>query len=163
MYSCHIFLISSAALRSIQFLSFIESIFAWNVPLVSLIFLKRSPDCTILLFSSISLHWSLSMTFLCFLAIHWNSAFKWVYLLLSPLPFSFLLFTAIWRLLQTTILPFCISFPGQWCWPLPPVQCHNPLPIVLLALSLSVLIPLIYLSLPLYNSKWFDLGHTQMV
>ena len=38
----HLFLISSASLRSVQFLSFIVPIFAWNVPLVSLIFLKRS-------------------------------------------------------------------------------------------------------------------------
>ena len=37
---------------------------AWNVPLVSLIFLKRSLDFPILLFSSISLHWSLRRTFL---------------------------------------------------------------------------------------------------
>ena len=42
LYSCHLFLISSASVRSIPFLSFIEPIFAWNVPLVSLIFLKRS-------------------------------------------------------------------------------------------------------------------------
>ena len=39
VYSCHLFLISSAAIRSLSFLSFIEPIFAWNVPLVSLIFL----------------------------------------------------------------------------------------------------------------------------
>ena len=39
VYSCHL-LISSALLG--LFLSFIEPIFAWNVPLVSLIFLKRS-------------------------------------------------------------------------------------------------------------------------
>ena len=32
MYSCHLFLISSASVRSIPFLSFIEAIFAWNVP-----------------------------------------------------------------------------------------------------------------------------------
>ena len=38
VYSYHLFLISSASLRSIPFLSFIEPIFAWNVPLVSLIF-----------------------------------------------------------------------------------------------------------------------------
>ena len=38
-YSCHLFLISSASVRSLPFLSFIEPIFAWNVPLVSL---KRS-------------------------------------------------------------------------------------------------------------------------
>ena len=42
VYSCYLFLISSASVRSLPFLSFIESIFAWNVPLVSLIFLKRS-------------------------------------------------------------------------------------------------------------------------
>ena len=39
MYSCHLFLISAASVRSLPFLSFIEPIFAWNVPLVSLIFL----------------------------------------------------------------------------------------------------------------------------
>ena len=43
VYSCHLFLISSASVRSLPFLSFIEPIFACNVPLVSLIFLKRSP------------------------------------------------------------------------------------------------------------------------
>ena len=42
VYSCHLFLISSASVRSIPFMSFIEPIFAWNVPLVSLTFLKRS-------------------------------------------------------------------------------------------------------------------------
>ena len=42
MLSCHLFLISSASVRSIPFLSFIEPICAWNVPFVCLIFLKRS-------------------------------------------------------------------------------------------------------------------------
>ena len=42
VYSCHLFLISSASVRSIPSLSFIEPIFAWNVPLVSLICLKKS-------------------------------------------------------------------------------------------------------------------------
>ena len=77
VYSCHLFLISSASVRPIQFLSFIEPIFAWNVPLVSLIFLKRSLVFPILLFSSTSLHWSLRKAFLPLLAIHWNSTFKW--------------------------------------------------------------------------------------
>ena len=36
VYSCHLFLISSASVSSIPFLSFIGPIFAWNVPLVSL-------------------------------------------------------------------------------------------------------------------------------
>ena len=42
VYSCHLFLISSASVRSISFLSFIQLIFAWNIPLVSPIFLNRS-------------------------------------------------------------------------------------------------------------------------
>ena len=41
VYYCHLFLLSSASVRSLPFLSFIEPIFAWNIPLVSLIFLKR--------------------------------------------------------------------------------------------------------------------------
>ena len=35
---------------------------------------------------------------------------------------------------QTTILPFCISFSWEWSWSLPPVQCYEPLSIVLQAL-----------------------------
>ena len=58
--------------------------FAWNVPLVSLIFLKRFLVFPILLFCSISLHWLLRKAFLSLLAILWNSAFKWVYLSFSP-------------------------------------------------------------------------------
>ena len=57
---------------------------------------------------------------------------------------------------QTTILPFCISFLGEWSWSsLPPVQCHEPLSRVLQAVCLSDLIPWIYFSLPLYNHKGF--------
>ena len=58
-YSYHFLLISSASVRSIPFLPFIVLIFAWNVSLVALIFLKRSLVFPILLFSSVSLHWSL--------------------------------------------------------------------------------------------------------
>ena len=42
VYSYHLLLISSASVWSIPFLSFIEPIFAWNITLVSLIFLKIS-------------------------------------------------------------------------------------------------------------------------
>ena len=94
MYSCHLFLISSASVRSIPFLTFILPIFAWNVPLVSLIFLKISLVFPILLFSSISLYWSLRKAFLSLLDILWNSAFKWVYLPFSPLLFTSLLFSS---------------------------------------------------------------------
>ena len=80
VYSCHLFLISSASVRSTPFLSLIEPIFAWIVPLLSLIFLKRSLVFPILLFSSISLHRSLRKAFLSLLAILWNSAFRCLYL-----------------------------------------------------------------------------------
>ena len=91
-------LISSASVRSVPFLSFIEPIFAWNISLVSLIFLKRSLVFPILLFSSISLHWSQRKAFLSLLTILWNSAFKRVHL--------------SWR----------------WSCSLSPVQCMNPIP-----------------------------------
>ena len=58
-------------------------------------FLKRSLVFPILLFSSISLHWSLRKPVLSLFAILWNSTFKWVYLFFSPLLFAYLLFTGI--------------------------------------------------------------------
>ena len=94
VYSCHL-LISSASVRSIPFPFFIVTICAWIVPLVSLIFLKRSLFFPILLFYSISFQWSLRKAFLSLIAILWNSAFKWVYLSFSPLLFASLLFTDI--------------------------------------------------------------------
>ena len=71
VYSCHLILTYSASVRSIPFLSFIVPTFAWNVPLVSLIFFGRSLVFPSLLFSSISLHWSLRKAFLSLLAILW--------------------------------------------------------------------------------------------
>ena len=103
-------LISSASVRSIPFLSFIELIFAWNVPLVSLIFLKRSLVFHILLFSSISLHWWLRNTFLSLLSILWNSAFKW-YIFPFLLCFSLLFFSQLFvRPPQIAILLFLRFF-----------------------------------------------------
>ena len=56
VYSCHLFLISSASVRSVPF-SFIVPIFAWNIPLVSPIFLisfrmdwKQWKACSALLY-----------------------------------------------------------------------------------------------------------------
>ena len=62
IYSCHLFLISSA--RSIPFLSYIVPIFAWNVPLVSLIFSKRFLVFPILFFSLYSFALFTSVGFL---------------------------------------------------------------------------------------------------
>ena len=95
VYSSHLFLISSASVRCIPFLSLIVPIFPWNVPLESVIFLRTSLVFPIQLFSFISLHWSLRKAFLSLLAILWNSAFIWVYLSFSPLPFTSFLSSAI--------------------------------------------------------------------
>ena len=114
VYSCHLFLISSASVRCIQFLSFIEPIFAWNIPLVFLGFLKRSLVFPILLFSSISLHWSLRKASLLLLAILWNSAFKWVYLSFSPLLFASFLFTAICKASSDSHFAFSHFFFLGW-------------------------------------------------
>ena len=91
VYSCHLFLISSASVRSLLFLSFIVLVLAWNVPLISPIFLKILLVLPILLFSSTYLHCSLKKAFLSVLALLWNSAFSWVYFFLFPLLFTSLL------------------------------------------------------------------------
>ena len=131
VYYCHLFLISSASVRSILFLSFIVPIFALDIPLISLIFLKRSLVFPILLFSSISLHCSLSKAFLCLLAILWNSTFKWIYLSFSPLPFTSLLFSTICKTSSDNHFAFLHSFSWGRFWSLPPVHCYKPLSIVL--------------------------------
>ena len=128
-----------------------------------LIFLKRSLVFPILLFSSISFHWSLRKAFLSLLAILWNSAFKWVYLSFSPLPFASLLFTAICNPSSDNYFAFLHFFFLGMILFTASVHCHEPLSIVLQALGLSDLIPWIYLSLPLCNRKGFDLGHTWIV
>ena len=159
VYSCHLFLVSSASVRSIPFLSFIEPIFAWNIPLVSLIFLKRSLVFPI---------------FLCFFALITEEGFlispryslelciQMGILSFSPLPFNSLLFSAICEASSDNHFAFLHFFS---------------LGMVLIAASctmswtsihsssgtLSNLIPWIYLSLPLYNRKKFHLCHTWMV
>ena len=94
MYFQHLFLISSDYVRSILFLFFTVPIFACNVLLVSPLFLETSLVFPILLFSFIYLHCSLRKSFLSLLAILWKSAFRWVYLSFSLLPFTSLLFSS---------------------------------------------------------------------
>ena len=160
VFSYHLFLISSVSVRSLLFLSFIEPIFAWNVPLVSLIFLKRSLVFLVLLFSSIYLHWSLRKTFLSRLAILWNSTLSWVYLSFSPLPFASLLFSAICKASSNNHFAFLhVFYFGMvlvtTSYTMLQTSVHSS------SGTLSDLIPWIYLSL-LYNHKGFDLGHIWM-
>ena len=162
VYSCHLSLVTFASVRSIPFLSFIVPIFAWNVPLVSLIFLKRLPVFPILFFSSVSLHWSLRKAFLSLLALLWNSVFKWVYVSFSPLPLASLLFSAICKASSDNHFAFLhFFFLGMVLitasYTVSRTSVHSS------SGTLSDLIPWIYLSLPLYNRKGFDLGHTWMV
>ena len=107
--SCHL-LVSSASFQSIPFLSFILAIFAWNIPLVSLIFLKISLVLPILLFSSICLHRPLRKAFLSLLAVLWDSAFRWVYLSSSALPLASLLLSAICKASLDNHFPFLHFF-----------------------------------------------------
>ena len=161
VYSYKLFLTSSASFRSSPFLFFIVPIFVWNIPLVSLIFVKRSLVFPIVLFSSISLHCSLRKAFLSLLAILWNSAVEYIF----PFPLCLLLlfFSQLFvRPPQTTILPSDISFSMGWFWSLPPVQCYEIPSVFLQALCLSDLIPWIYLSLPLWNHSGFDSDYTWM-
>ena len=119
VYYCHLLLILSASIRSVPFLSFIEPIVAWNIPLVSLIFLKRSLVFPILLFFSISLHCLLRKAFLSLLALLWSDGYILPFLLCLSLLFFSQLYV---RPPQITILTFCISF-SIWsmsCYPVFP-------------------------------------------
>ena len=133
-----------------------------NVPLVSLFFLKRSLVFSILLFCTISLHWSLKNAFLSLLAVIWDSAFKWVYLSFLPLPLGLFFFSAIckassdncfasFHFFSLGMVLITASCTMSWT----SVHCSSG--------SLPDLIPWIYLSLSLYNGKGLDLGHTWML
>ena len=154
VHSCHLFLISSASVRSLQFLSFIVPIVAWNFPLVSLIFLKRSLVfpfyCFSLLLCAVHLR-GLSYLSLQFFGTLHSDGYIFPFLLCVSLLFFSQLFV---RPPQAAVLPLFISLSCGWSWSLLPVQCREPPSIVLQIHCLSDLIPWIYLSLPLYNHKF---------
>ena len=119
-------------------------------------FLKEISNLPILLFSSISLHLSLRKAFLSLLAILWNSTFKWLYL--SFLLCLSLLFTAICKALSDNhfaFLPFFFFGDG-----LADCLLHNVSVLHPQFFSHSIKSNPLNLSLPLYNHKGFDLGHT---
>ena len=91
---------------SLPFLSFIVTISAWNVPLISPICLRDSVVFPVLFFPSVSLHCSFKMAFLSFLAVVCNSVFNYVYLSRSPLPFTSLLSSGICK--ASSGNPFCL-------------------------------------------------------
>ena len=96
VYWCHLFLISSASVRSIPFLSFIVFIFAWNVPLVSLIFLRGSlvfPIYCFPYFFALITEEGFLISSCCSLEMFIQMGIPY----LSPLPLASLLFSAIWK------------------------------------------------------------------
>ena len=110
VHSSHLFLISSASIRSLSFLSFMVPIFQWSVVLIFPIFLKSSLVFTL---SVVTLY------FFAFFseeglpispAILWNSAFSLVYLSLSPLLFLSLLFSAVCKASSENLCAFLHLF-----------------------------------------------------
>ena len=159
VYSCYLFLICSASVRSLLFLSLIMPILSWNIPLIFPIFEEISSLSHSIVFLYF-LHYSFKKTFLSLLAILWNSVFSWVYLFLTCLLLPSLLSSAICKATSDNHFAFSYFFSGGWFCSLPCVQYHEPLSIVLQAFCL---IPWLYLSPLMYNHMGFDLGHTWMV
>ena len=143
----------------------IQVIFAWNVPLVSPIFLKRSLVFTVLLFASVFFFfYSLKKAFLSFLPIHSKSTVSWVYISLSLLPFAFSSFLSYLQgLLRQPFYLLEFLFSSGWFWPPPPVQHYKPPSIILQAFCLSDLVFWIYSSHLMYIHMGLDLGHTWLV
>ena len=158
MYSCHLFLISLASVRSIPFLSFIEPTFSWNVPLVSLIFLRDLWSFPFYYFPLFALFTLESFVISPCSSLE-LSAFRWVYLPFSPLSFTSVLFSAICKASlgnRFTFLHF--FFLGMV---LITASCTMLGTFVHRSSgTLSDLIPWIYLSFPLFNFKGLDLHHT---
>ena len=119
------------------------------------------PWYLILLFSSISLHHSLKKAFLTLLAILWNSAFSWICLSLSPLPFASVLLSGTCKASSDNHFAFLHFFFLRMVlvtasYTMLRTSTHSS------SGTLSDLIPWIDLSLPLCNHKGFGLGHTWM-
>ena len=76
VYYFHLFLISSASVRSSPFLSFIVPNFGWNFPLIFPVFSKRSLVLAYLLLSSLlcTVHWGRPS---CLSSLFSGSAFSW--------------------------------------------------------------------------------------
>ena len=145
--SRHLFLISSASIRSLLVLSFIVPIFAWNVPLISPVLLKRYRLSHSIIFP----------LFLCivhlrpsYLSLLFSGILHSVGCYLSPLPFTSLLSSAFFFFFLEMVLATASCTMLQTF-----IQSSSG--------TLPDLIPWIYSSPPLYNHKGFDLVHISVV
>ena len=111
-YSCHLFLISSASVRSLTIFVFYCVLPCMKCCLDISNFLEEI--FPIPLFSSMPLHCTFQKGFLSLVAILWDSAFSWVCLSSSPFPFTSLLSSVICKNFfrqPLCLLPFL--FPGN--------------------------------------------------
>ena len=134
VYSCHLILISSASVRSLLFLSFIVPILAWNCPLMSPVFLRKSlvfPVHCFPLFLCIAYWIRLSYHSLIFSRILHSFGFIFSFLPYFPLLF----FPQLCKASSDNHFAFLRFFFGGWFWSLPPIQCYKPPPKVLQVLS----------------------------
>ena len=148
---CNLFLISSASVRSLLFLSFILLILAYNVLLMSPIFLTLSHSIIFLYFFAFFIEEGLLISLFSFLELC-------IQLGISPC-LLLLFFSVFCKASSDSHFAFLHFFFMELLWSLPPVQCYRPLSIVLQALSLSDQIPLTYSSPPLYSHK----AHGQVI
>ena len=111
VYSIPLFLISSASVRSILPVLYSAHL-CMKFPLISLIFLKRSLAFHIQFFPSFAFHCSLKKAFFFFWSpcSFWNSALRWVCLSLSPLLFTYLLFSALCKVSSDNNIAFLYFF-----------------------------------------------------
>ena len=132
VYSCHLFLISSASVRSIHTISVLYCAhFCMKCSLGISHFLEEISSLShsiVFLYFFALIRGRLSFLFLLFFGSLHSDAYIFPFLLCLLLLFSSQLFV---RPPQTTILPFCISFSWGWSWSLSPVQCHEPLSVLI--------------------------------
>ena len=137
VYSWDLFLISSASVRFIPFLSFIVPSYSLGISNFLEEFSSLSHSI-VFLFICID-HWGrLSYLSLLFYRTLHSDGYIFPFILYLSLLFYSPLFVSP---PQTTILSFCISFLGGLFWWQPPVQCYGPHSIFLQTLCLSYLIP----------------------
>ena len=129
--SCHLFLISSASIRSSSFLSFIMPIHTWNIPMMSPIFSKRSLDFPTLFFPLLLCIVPLRRP--SFLSLLFSGTMHSVGYILTFILCLLLLFLPqlFLKPTRTTTLPSSFFFPLGWFWSLPPIRCYEPPSIVL--------------------------------
>ena len=131
VYFCHLFLTSSASLRSLSFLYFLcpslYEMFPWYCQFSWRDLYLFPFYCFPLFHCAVHLRTLISPCCSLELCIQLGVSF--------PFSFAFCFFPHLFvRAPQTTTLPSCISFSLRWFWSLPPVQCYKSLSIVLQAL-----------------------------